>query len=282
MPSSGARSLAGIAPEGPTFPEVRIECSSPPRPQPPTLHPSTPLPFHRIPPAARLSNRVPGLPPRFPETELRRPGEWRLLHPGYTAALTCAPSQGPCWVLGDRVLFFAVSRTRMRQARCRRRRGPRRGGAARDSDSRQRSRPSGSRDQGHGPVRGAENWRRESFAFREGEYLGAFSKICMSHTSAATPRPRQPRHPRFRPIKSGNEPIHQRLGGRRPEACPICAPPQSHPGLSVPWRHPGSQPRVASVEVRCSQRLRCFRLEFALGCNSRDCGRGSGYQLRKP
>lgn len=80
--------------------------------------------------------------------------------------------------------------------------------------------------------------------------------------SPATPRPRQPRHPRFRPIKSGNEPIHQRLGGRRPEACPICAPPQSHPGLSVPWRYPGSQPRVTSVEAGCSQWLRCFRLEW--------------------
>ena len=160
----------------------------------------------------------------------------------------------------------------MRPARCGRPRGPRRGGAARDSDSRQRSRPGGSRDQGRGPVRGAENWRRESFALWEEEYWGAFSKICMSHThththtygraSPATPRPRQPRHSRFRPIKSGNEPIHQRLGGRRPEACPICAPPQSHPGLSVPWRYPGSQPRVTSVEAGCSQWLRCFRLEW--------------------
>lgn len=166
----------------------------------------------------------------------------------------------------------------MRQARCGRRRGPRRG-AARDSDSRQRSRPSGSRDRGHGPVRGA-SWR-ESFALWEGEYLGAFSKICMSHTSAATlahasPPPQVPAH-QVREMSrsiSGSEGADT---GRVPSV-------HLHKVTRVKRAvaAPGLPPQVAGVEVRCSQRLRCFRLEFALGCNARDCGRGSGYQLRKP
>lgn len=250
---------------------------------PPAPHLSTPLPFHRIPPAARLSNRVPGLPPRFPETELRRPGNGGSSTPATLRLWPVPPARALAGCLETESCSL-----QSRGQGCGRR-------GAGDAEAHREEGPPGTltaasahgpaglaADQGHGPVRGAENWRRESFALWEGEYLGAFSKICMSHTSAATPRPRQPRHPRFRPIKSGNEPIHQRLGGRRPEACPICAPPQSHPGLSVPWRQPGSQPRVTSVDVRCSQWLRCFRLEFALGCNARDCGRGSGYQLRKP
>ena len=114
---------------------------------------------------------------------------------------------------------------------------------------------------GSGPRTRARGRKLEERELRvwEAEYLRPFSKIRISHThtdgraSAATPGS-GPSSREMSRSSSG-------LGGRRPEASPICAPPPSHPGLSAPRRNPGSQPRGDRVAGRCSQWLRCPRLE---------------------
>ena len=136
----------------------------------------------------------------------------------------------------------------------------------------------------------------------EGGYWGSFSEIRITHTHTHTHThayapvrlagslrppapPGQPGQPRFRPIKSGNEMIHQLA---------LSAGPRRSPSVHLPTKSlamkrvaaGGTQApdlRVTGVGVRCSRWLQRPKLESPcdLSCDSGDWTR-RGYPLYRP